>query len=145
MIDVILLLITVGFSVAVLYFFVVLYKKFLTDFTSQTVVLVDTNQKQIERFFEIIKEMQIHDSVVTSKMVQKQWDEYQKQQKELLKFFTPKPYHSPVEKDMSHVLNDIEKEEVKDIPITEDMKVPIVDGMKIQFEGDDESTPIVIN
>jgi predicted Holliday junction resolvase-like endonuclease len=41
--------------------------------------------------------------------------------------------------------NDIEKVEPEDIPLDESMRIPIVDGVNIQFEGDNESYPVSIN
>ena len=41
--------------------------------------------------------------------------------------------------------NDIEKSEPEEIPLTEEMRVPIVEGVKIKFEDEEESLPIDIN
>ena len=40
--------------------------------------------------------------------------------------------------------NEIEKTEEEDIPLDENMRIPIVDGVNIQFEGDEQSYPVSI-
>jgi hypothetical protein len=40
--------------------------------------------------------------------------------------------------------NEIEKKEKEEVPLSEEYRIPIVDGMKVKFEGDDKTYPIKI-
>lgn len=110
----------------------------LVDYTKRIIALTiestTRHQKDLEKLqVEHFKNLEKH-ALNQIKILEEQSKEFIKQTKS-----------NSVERAISNfgpiTKNDISKEEIEEIPLTEDMRMPIVDGLKFKFEGEEQIFP----
>lgn len=102
--------------------------------------IISENGKSQKTFYEMVKEMQVEHSITLEKLLAKQNQESEKRQEKLFKLFDMKvkmQAQPTVEQVIENLPNDIDKQEEKEIPITEGMKIPITDQTKVKFEDEE--------
>lgn len=96
--------------------------------------ILDQTEANSEKFYDLTQKMQVS-----------HFNNLEKHTGKILKLFTqPLPQSDKVEKLDSSYLNEIEKEETQEDPFTEDNRIPIVEGLKVQFEGEENVYPMDI-
>lgn len=97
--------------------------------------VLDQVEANTEKFYEMTAKMQI-----------KHFENLEKHTGKLLKLLENKPVQirETVTKLESIESNDISKEQIHEDPFSEDNHVPIVPGLKVQFEGEEVVHPLDI-
>ena len=101
--------------------------------------VLDQVEANTEKFYDTVKEMQIS-----------YFETLEKQSSRLLGFFEDKkryiepPLDETPKKLDDLSINDISREELRDDPLSEENRVPIVPGLKVQFEGEEIVHPVNI-
>lgn len=134
--------------------FLLLLTRYLsTSYKESLETLLTVNQSQVEKFYEMVKEMQIQHFATVEKVSSKHLDKIDKlllkeprvvykRQQEVESASLPLNENTTAKEAIE---NEIEKREAPEVQITEDFKVPIIDGMKVQFEDEEQVLPININ
>ncbi len=95
---------------------------------------IDQIESNTEKFYEFSTKIQI-----------KHFEDLEKHSGRFFKLLEQKP--APAEKPIrldGISANDIEKEEPREDAMTEENRIPIVDGLKVQFEGEETVYPVDI-
>ena len=107
------------------------------DLFNQTVKnVLDQVESNTEKFYEMTTKMQI-----------KHFENLEKHTGKLLKILEQKP--ATIVKEMVRPLSDIDSNEIsnaelREDPFSEDNRIPMVPGLKIQFDGEEEIHPVNI-
>jgi|SRR6185369_8945325 len=144
MIELIASLIVLLFCFAFLYVFSKHYETVLAAHVQSLEVVSKRAEETNGKFYDVVKEMQIEHFATLEKTSAKQLAQMDKQQKELLKFFKEETVVNQVVPP-AEAENDIDKNEDPEIAITEAMKIPIVDGMKVKFEDEEDISSVSIS
>lgn len=110
--------------------------KFLNNILRNVLDQIESNT---EKFYEVVGEMQV-----------KYFETLEKQSARFMglleakKNFTEPPLDETPKKLDDFNRNDISKEELRDDPLSEENRVPIVSGLKVQFEGEEIIHPVNI-
>ncbi|MCK9370914.1 hypothetical protein M0R04_13470 [Candidatus Dojkabacteria bacterium] len=100
--------------------------------------VLDQVEANTEKFYEMTGKMQI-----------KHFENLEKHTSKLLKLLEQKPVQiverkEEVTKLDTGLINDIEKIEEREDPFSEENRIPIIPGLKVQFEGEETVHPIDI-
>lgn len=97
--------------------------------------VLDQVESNTEKFYEMTGRMQI-----------KHFENLERHTSKLLKFIDkPVQVKEVVRKLEELEANDIAKEEIREDPLSDDNRVPIVPGLNVQFEGEEQVHPIEIS
>ena len=118
------------FSLVIVY---IMYRQ-SKDFDNTIRNILDQNESNTEKFYDMVEKIQ-----------KTHFDNLEKHTNKILKLLAEKPARVEEVKSLESVYpNEISKEEVGEDEFNENNVVPIVPGINLQFDGEEEIHPIEI-